>query len=134
MANNKKGIGVGAAAAGLGAALATAAGAYWLYGAKDAAKHRRMARSWMLKARAEVMEAVEKVQNIDRKQYMAIVDKVAGSYAAMAGIARPEVERLSRDLRAAWNHMSAQMKSSGSAKKASPKRSAKKSAKKTSKK
>ena len=48
-------VGVGAAAA---AAAAAAAGAYWFYGAKDAARHRKSARSWMLRARAETMEAV----------------------------------------------------------------------------
>ncbi len=49
-----KSIGMGTAAAGIGAALAAAAGAYWLYGAKDAAKHRKLAKSWMLKASPEV--------------------------------------------------------------------------------
>ena len=130
---NTSGAKVGAAAAGIGAALAAAAGAYWLYGAKDAAKNRRMAKSWMLKARADVMDAVEKVQNLDRKQYMAIVDTVVGAAAGAAAASRPEITRVTRDLRAAWNQMAEQMRSNARSTKRTAKRSAarvKKSAKK----
>ena len=108
--NSNSTAGVGAAAAGLGAALAAAAGAYWLYGAKDATKHRRLAQSWMLKARAQVMDAVEKLPNVDKKQYLAIVDRVVGGYAAIAGVTRPEITRLAQDLKQAWNHISTETK------------------------
>jgi hypothetical protein len=133
--NNQQGMGVGAAAAGLGAALAAAAGAYWLYGAKDAAKNRRLARSWMLKARADVMDQVEKLQNIDRKQYMALVDSAVAAAAGAAAATKPEVARLTRDLKAAWAHMSETMsKARGPAKKSAKKSTAKKAPKKAAKK
>ena len=38
-----------------------AAGTYFLYGSKDAKKNRKAVKSWALKAKAEVLEALEKV-------------------------------------------------------------------------
>ncbi len=101
-------VGVGAAAA---AAAAAAAGAYWFYGAKDAAKHRKTAKSWMLKARAETMEAVEmaveKLGEIDKEKYMEIVDATLKRYSGMAGVTPAEVAAMTKDLKAAWQHMNA---------------------------
>ena len=42
---NNRGADMGTTVAGIGAALAAAAGAYWLYGAKNAAKHRTLKKS-----------------------------------------------------------------------------------------
>ncbi|MGH7141244.1 MAG: hypothetical protein ACREGH_01240 [Minisyncoccia bacterium] len=106
MANSSQRTGV-EVVAGVGAALAAAAGAYWLYGAKDAKRHRKLAKSWMLKARAEVMEQVEKVGNLNRQQYMDMVDKVVAGYSAAKGASEPELAKLTRDLRSAWAHMNA---------------------------
>ena len=89
------------------AAVAAAAAAYWLYGAKDAARHRKVAKSYMLKARAEAMDAVERVKAIDKTQYMAIVDKIVSKYGAVAGVTSAEVAQMTKDLRTAWNHMKA---------------------------
>ena len=50
------------------AAAVAAAGAYWFYGSDHATKHRKQVKSWMLKARAEMMEAVEKIGDIDKKK------------------------------------------------------------------
>ena len=101
-------VGVGAAAA---AAAAAAAGAYWFYGAKDAARHRKSARSWMLRARAETMEAVEaavdKIGSIDKDTYLKIVDATIKRYSSMAGVTPAEVAAMTKDLKAAWQHMNA---------------------------
>jgi hypothetical protein len=95
------------------AALA-AAGAYWFYGAEDAAKHRKSAKSWMLKARAETMEAVEKVieklGTIDKKTYLKIVGEVVKRYSGVAGITGAEIAQLTKDLKSAWQHMQAASK------------------------
>jgi hypothetical protein len=107
MANGKKRMGTTTALTLAAGAAMTAAGAYWLYGAKDAAKHRKMARSFMLKARADVMDALEGVTDIDRTKYMAIVDKVVNKYSAAAGITAAEIAQMTKDLRAAWTHMNA---------------------------
>jgi hypothetical protein len=87
------------------AAAAAAAGAYWLYGAKDAAKHRKLAKSWMLRARAEVMDAVEKVSEIDKATYLDIVEKVVKTYSSTAGAQSKEIQQLLKDLRGSWAHI-----------------------------
>ena len=93
-------------ALGIGAALAAAAvGAYWFYGAQSASKHRKQARGWMLKARGEVLEAVEKLQDIDKAKYMAIVNDVLARSGAVKGASDAEVAHLKRDLVGAWAHI-----------------------------
>ncbi len=92
--------------AGATAAAATAIGAYWLYGSKDAAKHRQKASSWMLKARADVMDAVEKLKTIDKEAYFQIVDNVIKKYAENSGKAE-DLASISKELRAAWTHIHA---------------------------
>lgn len=95
-------------AVGAGAA-AVAAGAYWLYGAEGAAKHRKMARSWMLKARGEIVDAiesaVEKAGELDKKTYSNIVDSVLKRYATVAGVTEDEIKVMSKDMQNAWSHV-----------------------------
>lgn len=124
---------VGAAAGVAAAAAAAAAGAYWLYGAKDASKHRKLARSWMLKARAEMMDLVEKAQDIDKDTYMQLAGEVAKRYSAVAGVTAAESKRLVQDLKAGWAYLQAQKKPA--ARRATPaKKGVKKAAKKATKK
>lgn len=88
------------------AAAAAAAGAYWLYGAKDAAKNRKQVKGWMLKARGEVMESLEKLQDVDKGRYMAIVDNVLKRYKGL-GVSASELAQMGSDLKASWVHMQA---------------------------
>lgn len=73
-------------AVGAAALAAAAAGTYWLYGAKDASKHRKAAKSWMLKARAEVLEgvekAIEKAGTIDKEKYVQLVKAAVKNYSS----------------------------------------------------
>ena len=122
-----------AAAAGVtvAAAAAAAAGAYWLYGAKDAKKHRKLAKSWMLKARAEMMDLVEKAQDIDKDTYMQLASEVAKRYAGVAGVTAAESKRLVQDLKAGWAYLQAQKKPAAQ-RATAIKKSAKKAVKKAS--
>ncbi len=127
------GVGVGLAAA----AAAAAAGTYWLYGSKHAAKHRRQVKSWMLKARGEVLESVEKLQDINKAKYLAIVESVIARYAGKAGTTASELKQVARDLKDSWTHIQAAQKSGKRAVKKGrkvAKKAAKKAAKKVSKK
>ena len=99
---------VGTLAAVTAAAAAAAVGAYWLYGAKSASKNRKMAKSWMLKARADVMDAVEKVGDIDKETYLHIVDDVVKGYTAMADAKSKEITQLVKDLKGSWRYMQMQ--------------------------
>ena len=105
MAKQKKGMG----AVGAAALVAAAAGAYWFYGSKEAQKHRKTARSWMLKARGEVLEAVEgvveKAGEIDKEKYMGIVADAVKRYSKSAGATRQELTQMAKDMKGAWQHM-----------------------------
>lgn len=96
----------GKVALGAVAAASAAAGAYWLYGTKHSAAHRKMAKSWMLKARAETMDALEKLSEIDRVVYLKTVEDVMKRYAGMKGMTPADVQRVANDLKKSWNHIS----------------------------
>lgn len=97
----KVGVGVAAAAA------VAAAGAYWFYGSDHASKHRKEVKSWMLKARAEMMEAVEKISDIDKKKYMEIVQQILARYSKMPGVTAAETAHMKKDLATTWMHIEA---------------------------
>lgn len=125
--NTGRNVGIGVAAAA--AAAAAAAGAYWFYGSADAAKHRKQVKSFMLKARADVLSAVEKAKDIDKEKYYAIVEKVIARYSGVAGVTAAEITQMGRDLKNAWIHMKAARDTASSA--APAKKAAKKTAKKS---
>lgn len=122
-------VGMGA---GLAAAATAGAAAYWLYGAKHSAQHRKMAKSWMLKARAEVLDAVEKLNDIDKEQYIALAERVLKQYGSKAGASAAEMSQMAKDFKSAWVHMQAAQKSGAKGAKTA-KRTAKKTAKKAKK-
>jgi hypothetical protein len=113
-----------AAAAGF-ALAAAAAGAYFLYG-KDAPKRRAKVRGWMLKAKGEILEQIEKLSELDQETYYALVDAVSSKYSALKSVEAAEVAALVRELRSGWSSIKRQV--------ASPKKAAKKAVKKVAKK
>ena len=128
MATKKAAGSAAGAEIAIAAALAAAgAGAYWLYGAKDASKHRKAAKSWMLKARGDVLEGVEKLKDIDKERYMQIVEGVMKRYKAMGGVTAAEAAQMASDFKDSWQHMHKAAKSKA-------KKSVKKAAKKVAKK
>jgi len=95
-------ISIGIAAA---AAVATA-GAYFLYGAKNAAKNRKKVKGWALKAKAEVLEAMEKTRGmIHEVDYHALVDRVMKKYQNVRSASSAEVTALSKELKSHWKHI-----------------------------
>lgn len=125
----KVAVGVGVAAA---AALA-AAGAYWFYGSGHAKEHRKQVKSWMLKARAEVMDAIEKIEDIDKEKYIDIVQQILARYSKTAGVTSGELAHMKKDLIDTWAHMEA-ARTSGTKVLKGAKKTVKKAAKKVSKK
>jgi len=95
---------VGAKVATVATLAAAAAGAYWFYGAKDSQKHRKIAKSWMLKARVEVLDSIEKLKEIDKEKYLSIVQNVSSKYAKM-GATPQELGVLLRDMQSVWSHI-----------------------------
>jgi gas vesicle protein len=100
---NNTNVQVGIAAA---AVVAAAAGAYFLYGSKDAKKNRRVIKGWMLRAKGEVLEKMEKMkENVTEEAYNKIVDAVATKYGSMKDASAEEVEALSKELKSHWKNI-----------------------------
>lgn len=93
-----------AVGAGIAALAAFAAAGYFLYG-KDGAKNRKKVRGWMLKAKGEVLEGVEKMKDVSEADYKMIVDKVGAKYKAVKSIDPAEVEAMVRELHGHWKNI-----------------------------
>ena len=113
----------GVAAVGLAAMAAAAAGVYFLYGSKDATKKRKAVKSWSLKMKAEVLEKIEKLKEIDQKVYQEIIDTASKKYEALKGVDVTDVAAVSKELSSHWKAIKNTIAPS-------PKKVAKKTAKK----
>lgn len=103
MANKKI---AGAAKAGLGlAALAGTAGAYYFYGSKHAAQHRKKMKSWMIKAKGDVVERVENLQDASQAAYNKAVDEVMFRYQKVKEIDPKEIQAMAADLKKHWKNI-----------------------------
>jgi len=100
---------VGDIAVGAGI-IAAMAGAYFMYGAKDAVKNRKKVKGWVLKAKGEVVEKLEKVQHATQEQYETTVDTVLNKYQAVKNIDLEEVDSLRKDLKKHWKGFQAELK------------------------
>lgn len=101
---NKAGIGGVMAGVGL-VAVASVASAYFLYGSKEAAKNRKKAKGWMLKAKGEVIEGIEKLKSIDETTYNNLVEKVSEKYKKIKSIDISDVEGLTKELKGHWKNL-----------------------------
>ncbi len=100
------GIGAGIAAA----AVAAAAGAYFLYG-KHGAQHRKKIKGWMLQAKGEVLEQLENLNEISEKAYNEVIDKVAKSYRGFQNVDKTELAHMVQDLKRHWKTISRELAS-----------------------
>lgn len=96
-AADKVSIGVG-----LTAAAVTAAGAYFLYGSKDAKSNRAKVKSWMLKAKAEVLETLEQAENMTKSEYDALIETVAKSYAGLKEASKVDISNFRKEMKEHW--------------------------------
>ena len=94
----KVGIGIG-----LTAAAVSAAGAYFLYGSKNAAKNRKKVKSWALKAKGEVLEALEKAETITEEEYRDLVESAIGAYGTIKTATKGEVKDFQREMADHWD-------------------------------
>ncbi len=126
----KVGIGVG-----LTAAAVAAAGAYFLYGSKEAPKNRTKVKSWMLKAKADVLESLEKAEQITEEEYKAIVEAVGGAYSTVQNATSGEIKDFKKEMKDHWGKIqkSGVMKKAVAVAKKAPAKAVKNVAKKASK-
>ena len=93
-AAQKVGIGFGLTAAAL-----SAAGAYFLYGSKDALK------GWMLKAKGEVLQSLENAKEITEKEYKELVEAASGAYGTVKNATAGEVKDFKREMQQHWKEL-----------------------------
>ena len=144
----KVGVGIG-----LTTAAVAAAGVYFLYGSKDAKKNRKKVKGWMIKARGDILEALEKADGITQEEYNALVEAVGGAYSRLQNASQSEIKDFKKEMKEHWKDIersgakkkiksavkkvikNSKKAAKKVAKKASPKKkTAKKSTKKSSKK
>lgn len=93
------------------AAVAAAAGAYFLYGSKDASKNRKAVKSWALKAKAEVVEKLEKAKGeLNEENYNKIVDSVMAKYNKLKAEHGDEVAGVVKELKGHWKNIKTHLK------------------------
>jgi len=91
------GLGAGLAAA----AVAAAVGSYFLTGPR-AKNTKKVLKSWMLKAKAEILEQLENGGDVGQEIYNDAVDRVAVKYSKMSGVAKSEVDEMATELKKQW--------------------------------
>jgi hypothetical protein len=91
------GIGVG-----LTTAAVAAAGSYFLYGSKSAAKNRKVVKSWMLKAKAEVLEKLEDAKEMSQEDYDKVINSVAGAYSELKTASRADIKTFKEEMKDHW--------------------------------
>lgn len=96
----KVGLGVGLTATAL-----AAVGGYFLYGSPSAARNRRKAKSWMLKAKAEVLEGLEGAKHMTKEEYEDLVGKVVKGYKTAKKASPGELIGFAKDMHAHWKEI-----------------------------
>jgi hypothetical protein len=118
---------------GLTAAAVAAAGAYFLYGSKNAAKNRTTVKSWALKAKAEVLEKMEDAKEMTESEYEELITAIAGTYSGVKSATKGDIKEFKSEMMEHWDSI---QKFAAPKKKAAKKavKQAKKSVKKATKK
>jgi len=94
----KVGIGVG-----MTAAAVAAASSYFLYGSDNAAKNRKKVRSWSLKAKAEVLEALEKAGEMSKEEYEDVISTVAKTYSSVKDASKGDISAFEKEMKKYWS-------------------------------
>ncbi len=87
---------------GLTAAAVAAAGAFFLAGSKNAAKNRKVVKSWVLKAKAEVLEGLEKAQAMSQAEYEALIEQVGAAYAQVQTASKADISGFKKEMKEHW--------------------------------
>jgi hypothetical protein len=90
---------------GLTAAAVTAAGAYFLYGSKNANQNRKKVKGWMLKAKGDVLEALEKAEAITEEEYKALVETASKAYGTVKSATAGEVKDFQKEMHEHWTKL-----------------------------
>lgn len=89
-------------AVGLTATAVAAAGAYFLYGSEDAKQNRKKVKSWMLKAKADVLESLEQAQDMTEAEYDKLIDSVSSAYSRLKDASKADIATFKREMKEHW--------------------------------
>lgn len=81
--------------------IAGVAGTYFLYG-KNAASSRKKIKGWVIKAKGEAIEKMEKMKELDEEAYHMLIDTVVQKYSKIKGIEQSEVDDVVKELKKHW--------------------------------
>lgn len=109
MTSKKKESQTGTALLLAGLTVAGAVAGYFLYGPHGKANRTKI-KSWSLKAKAEVLERLEKAKEVSEETYAKIVDEVTSRYEHRKGIEAADVENLKKELKKYWKTIQKEMK------------------------
>ena len=98
----KKSSNIGAKLGLAGLAVAGIAAGYFLYG-KDGAKNRKAIKTWTLRAKADVLEKLEKAKEVSEDTFHSVVDEISTKYGSKVKDISPEdVALFAKDLKKHW--------------------------------
>jgi len=84
-----------------GASAAAAVGSYYFYG-PGGKRHRKQLKGWSVKAKGEILQKVEKLNEVDARDYYALVDQVAKKYSSLKDVNTKEIADFKRELKKHW--------------------------------
>lgn len=85
--------------------VAGALGAYFLYGTKAGDKKRKQISGWVMKAKGEVLEKIEKAKDMSEGTYANVVSSVIAKYKKVKKEHGPEIDALSKELLSYWKQI-----------------------------
>ncbi len=95
--------------AGIALAAIAAAATYFLTGKRGKENKEKIA-AWTLKMKGEVLENMKKLKELNKENYLALVDEVAIRYERAERVGAAEMKHLTDELKGAWAHISKQLK------------------------
>lgn len=90
---------------GLTAAAVTAAGAYFLYGTKNAQQNRKKVKGWVLKAKGEVLESLEKAKAITEDEFHELVATASKAYGTVKSATKGEIKEFKAEMTQHWKEL-----------------------------
>jgi len=92
-----------------GVAALTAAG-YFMLG-PNGKKNQKQLKGWAIKMKGDVVEKLEKLQNVTPEVYNTIIDEVSLKYGKLKSISAEELADIATDLKKHWRAISRDLKS-----------------------
>ncbi len=105
----KESSNIGAKLGLAGLAVAGIAGAYFLYG-KNGTKNRKAIKTWTLRAKADVIEKLEKAKEVSEETFHTVVDEISSKYGSKVKDISPEdVAAFAKDLKKHWKDIKSEL-------------------------